>query len=84
MKCSFQTKAEPAELKAQLEAVRQATGANISTFYDPRTNAEHADDLRRTHILKHGLASVMDRAEAWGRAEITSGPNRRLEPMSLE
>ena len=84
MKCYFQTKVELAELKAQLEAARQATGADIGTFYDPRTNAEHADDLRRTHILKHELASLMDRAEAWARAEIAADRVRRVEAISPE
>ncbi|WP_234895381.1 hypothetical protein [Sinorhizobium meliloti] len=37
-------------------------------FYDPRQNAEHAADLQRSHSLREEMASLMQRAEAWGRA----------------
>ncbi|WP_457813119.1 hypothetical protein U8C33_38805 (plasmid) [Sinorhizobium meliloti] len=60
--------AELESLKAQLEAARQATGEAIGVFYDPRQNAEHAADLQRSASLREEMASLMQRAEAWGRA----------------
>ncbi|QQF06225.1 hypothetical protein JFX10_24760 (plasmid) [Sinorhizobium meliloti] len=53
---------------AQLEAARQAAGEAIGVFYDPRQNAEHAAELQRSHRLREEMASLMQRAEAWGRA----------------
>jgi hypothetical protein len=35
----FAAKAELAALNTELEAARQAVGANISSFYDPRRNS---------------------------------------------
>ncbi|MHC2419665.1 hypothetical protein ACVMB2_003575 [Sinorhizobium meliloti] len=55
-------------LKAQLEAARQAAGEAIGVFYDPRQNAEHAANLQRSGRLREEMASLMQRAEAWGRA----------------
>ncbi|MFQ6186320.1 hypothetical protein ACLMJV_31010 [Sinorhizobium meliloti] len=60
--------AELESLQAQLEAARQAAGEAIGVFYDPRQNAEHAANLQRSHSLREEMASLMQRAEAWGRA----------------
>ncbi len=74
MRQYFAVKAELESLKEQLEAARQATGEAIGVFYDPRQNAAHAADLQRSHRLRGEMASLMQRAEAWGRA--TSGADR--------
>ncbi|WQO70628.1 hypothetical protein U8C40_39450 (plasmid) [Sinorhizobium medicae] len=55
-------------MKAQLEAARQAAGEAIGVFYDPRQDAAHAANLQRSHRLREEMASLMQRAEAWGRA----------------
>ncbi|MQX59889.1 hypothetical protein GHK61_26490 [Sinorhizobium meliloti] len=68
MRRYFALQAELESLKAQLEAARQAAGEAIGVFYDPRQNAEHAADLQRSHSLREEMASLMQRAEAWGRA----------------
>lgn len=68
MKQYFAAKAELEDLKAQLEAARQAAGEAIEVFYDPRRNFEHASDLHRCHRLKGEMVSLMQRAEVWGRA----------------
>ncbi|MCO6426013.1 hypothetical protein GOB36_02375 [Sinorhizobium meliloti] len=68
MRRYFAAQAELESLKAQLEAARQAAGDAIGVFYDPRQNAEHAADLQRSHSLREEMASLMQRAEAWGRA----------------
>ncbi|RVG79130.1 hypothetical protein [Sinorhizobium meliloti] len=68
MKQYCAAKAELESLKAQLEAARQAAGEAIGVFYDPRQNAEQAADLQRSHRLREEMASLMQRAEAWGRA----------------
>ncbi|WP_246807169.1 hypothetical protein [Ensifer sp. ENS05] len=43
--------AAKAELAAQLEAEREAAGAPIGMFYDPRQNADRAADLQRSHQI---------------------------------
>ncbi|WP_234851070.1 hypothetical protein [Sinorhizobium meliloti] len=68
MRRYFAAQAELESLKAQLEAARQAAGEAIGVFYDRRQNAEHAADLQRSHSLREEMASLMQRAEAWGRA----------------
>ncbi len=68
MRQYFAAKAELESLKEQLEAARQAAGETIGVFYDPRQNAVHATDLQRSHRLKGEMVSLMQRAEAWGRA----------------
>ncbi|ASP56586.1 hypothetical protein [Sinorhizobium meliloti] len=68
MRRYFAAQAELESLKAQLEAARQAAGEAIGVFYDPRQNAEHAAELQRSHRLREEMASLMQRAEAWGRA----------------
>ncbi|WP_411431442.1 hypothetical protein [Sinorhizobium meliloti] len=55
-------------LKAQPETARHAAGEAIGVFYDPRQNAAHAAELQRLHRLREEMASLMRRAEAWGRA----------------
>ncbi|MET4689504.1 hypothetical protein [Sinorhizobium fredii] len=72
MRRYFAVKAELAALTAQLEAERKAAGAEIGVFYDPRQNAERAADLQRSHHLKAEMASLMQRAEDWGRAAVAA------------
>ncbi|PDT45285.1 hypothetical protein CO661_24555 [Sinorhizobium fredii] len=66
-------------MKEQLEAARQAAGEAIEVFYDPRQNAEHASDLQRSHRLKAEMLSLMQRAEAWGRAASAADRRDRSE-----
>ncbi|WEX74636.1 hypothetical protein PYH37_002088 [Sinorhizobium numidicum] len=84
MRRYFATKAELAALKAQLEAARQAAGAEITTFYDPRHNRTHAGILLRSHDLKREMASLMERAETWARAEIAANQDRLVEASTAE
>ncbi|OAP35157.1 hypothetical protein AU381_25740 [Sinorhizobium glycinis] len=72
MRQFFAAKAELENLKEQLEAARQAAGEAIAVFYDPRQNAKHAADLQRSHRLKGEMASLMQRAEAWGRSALAA------------
>jgi hypothetical protein len=65
MRRYFAAKTELGEIRAQLEAARQAAGEEIATFYDPRSNPIHAGDIVRSHGLKNEMASLMARAEAW-------------------
>ncbi|THK34143.1 hypothetical protein EHS39_32135 [Ensifer sp. MPMI2T] len=66
-------------MKAQLEAARQAAGEAIAVFYDPRQNAEHAAGLQRAHRLRGEMVSLMQRAEAWGRAASAADRHDRTE-----
>ncbi|MQW05431.1 hypothetical protein GHK45_17210 [Sinorhizobium meliloti] len=61
-------------MKAQPETARHAAGEAIGVFYDPRQNAAHAAELQRSHSLREEMASLLQRAEAWGRA--ASGADR--------
>ncbi|WP_093235735.1 hypothetical protein [Sinorhizobium sp. NFACC03] len=79
MKRYFAVKAELATLTAELEAERKAAGAQIGVFYDPRQNAERAADLQRSHHLKAEMVSLMQRAEAWGRAAVAADLRDRSE-----
>lgn len=79
MRRYFAVKAELAALTAQLEAERKAADAEISVFYDPRQNAEQAADLQRSHRLKAEMVSLMQRAEAWGRAAVAADLRDRSE-----
>ncbi|MCY1306351.1 hypothetical protein D9M69_153850 [compost metagenome] len=79
MKRYFAVKAELATLTAELEAERKAAGAQIGVFYDPRPNAEHAADLQRSQRLKGEMMSLMQRAEAWGRAALADDKCDRSE-----
>ncbi|MGF6174805.1 hypothetical protein [Ensifer sp. 4252] len=72
MRRYFAAKAELSEVRALLEQARRAAGAEISSFYDPRTNVSHADDIMRSHALNSEMRSLMDRAEAWGRLEVAT------------
>jgi hypothetical protein len=76
MRQYFAAKAELESLKEQLEAARQAAGEPIGVFYDPRQNAAHATDLQRTHRLRGEMASLMQRAETWGRAALAARHDR--------
>jgi hypothetical protein len=73
MRRYFAAKAELESVRSQLEAARQAQGQAIAVFYDPRRNLDHAGDLQRSHRLKGEIVSLMQRAEAWGRAELATG-----------
>ncbi|MEY9102763.1 hypothetical protein ABIA24_005736 [Sinorhizobium fredii] len=79
MRQYFAAKAELDSLKKQLEAARQAAGAAIEVFYDPRQNAEHAADLQRSHRLKAEMLSLMQRAEACGSAASAADRRDRSE-----
>lgn len=75
MRQYFAAKSELESLKEHLEAARQAAGEAVGVFYDPRQNVEHAADLQRSHRLRGEMASLMKRAEAWGRT--VSADNRQ-------
>ncbi|WP_065376441.1 hypothetical protein [Ensifer adhaerens] len=79
MRRYFAVKAELAALRAQLEAERKAAGAAIGMFYDPRQNLERAAELQLSHRLKGEMVSLMQRAEAWGRAALAVGVPDRSE-----
>ncbi|MBP2236333.1 hypothetical protein J2Z31_002847 [Sinorhizobium kostiense] len=79
MRQYFAAKAELESLRIQLEAARQTAGKAIGVFYDPRQNAEHAADLQRSHCLRGEMASLMQRAEAWGSAASDADQHDRLE-----
>ena len=79
MRRYFAAKAEFVEIRARLEAARQAAGEDIAAFYDPRSNPIHAGDIVRSHGLKNEMASLMDRAEASGRAGGAADQEERLE-----
>lgn len=79
MRQYFAAKSELEGLKDHLEAARQAAGEAIAVFYDPRQNVEHAADLRRSHRLNGEMASLMKRAEAWGRTASADDHNSRSE-----
>ncbi|WP_081159724.1 hypothetical protein [Ensifer aridi] len=79
MRQYFAAKAELESLRTQLEAVRQSADEAIGVFYDPRQNAEHAADLERSHRLRGEMASLMRRAEAWGRAASGADQHDRSE-----
>ncbi|WP_164823045.1 hypothetical protein [Sinorhizobium meliloti] len=79
MRQYFAAKAELESLKEQLEAARQAAGEAIGVFYDPRQNAAYAADLQRSHHLRGEMASLMQRAEAWGRAASAADRHGRSE-----
>lgn len=70
MKRYFAVKAEVEDLKSRLEAARQESGEEIGTFYNPRTNPNHAADIIRSHALKQEMVRLMDWAEAWGRRNL--------------
>jgi hypothetical protein len=71
MRRYFVVKAEVGELKLRLEAVRRQAGEDIKTFYNPRSNPNHAIDILRSHVLKKEMVSLMKQAEAWARGTHT-------------
>ncbi|WP_411969713.1 hypothetical protein [Rhizobium sp. 3T7] len=77
MRRYFAAKVELESVKSRLEAARQAQGQAIAVFYDPRRNLDHAGDLQRSHRLKGEMVSLMQRAEAWGKAELAAGGTTR-------
>lgn len=84
MRRYFAAKTELGEIRARLEAARQAAGEDIAAFYDPRSNPIHAGDIVRSHGLKNEMVSLMDRAEAWGRAAVAADQEDRSERASIE
>ncbi|MBP2449794.1 hypothetical protein [Rhizobium leguminosarum] len=42
------------------------------SFFDPLCNVDYARDLHRSNRLKGEMVSLMQRAEAWGRAEVAA------------
>lgn len=67
MRRYFLLKDEANALKARLEAARKSTGDEIGRFYDPRTNAAHAEDLLTWHRLRKEMEELMGLAATWGR-----------------
>lgn len=67
MRRYFAVKADVSELKARLETARHEAGEDIETFYNPRTNPNHAIDILRSHVLKKEMVSLMQQAEAWAK-----------------
>ncbi|URK89186.1 hypothetical protein LP421_29835 (plasmid) [Rhizobium sp. RCAM05350] len=84
MRRYFAAKTELGEIRARLEAARQAAGEDIAAFYDPRSNPIHAGDIVRSHGLKNEMVSLMDRAEAWGRAAVAADQDEQSERASPE
>ncbi|URK86332.1 hypothetical protein LP421_03515 (plasmid) [Rhizobium sp. RCAM05350] len=84
MRRYFAAKTELGEIRARLEAARQAAGEDIAAFYDPRSNPIHAGDIVRSHGLKNEMVSLMDRAEVWGRAAAAADREDRSERASPE
>ena|GEM_PF-606667 len=82
MRRYFAAKVELESVKRQLEAARQAQGQAIAVLYEPRRNLDHAGELQRSHRLKGEMVSLMQRAEAWGRAELAAGGATRFEAGS--
>ena len=69
MRRYFAVKAEVGVLKMQLEAARRDAGTEVASFYDPRSNPDHAEAIARQQALKMDMLRLMDWAEAWGRGE---------------
>lgn len=67
MRRYFAVKADVSELKERLETARREAGEDIETFYNPRTNPNHAIDILRSHVLKQEMLSLMQQAEAWAK-----------------
>ncbi|HEY0123537.1 MAG TPA: hypothetical protein VGC14_17605 [Rhizobium sp.] len=63
MRRYFALKADVSELKARLETARREAGEDIETFYNPRSNPNHAIDILRSHVLKKEMVSLMKQAE---------------------
>lgn len=84
MRRYFSAKTELREIRARLEAARQAAGEDIAAFYDPRSNPIHAGEIVRSHGLKNEMVSLMDRAEAWGRAAVAADREEGSERASPE
>jgi len=59
----FMVKAEVRELKERLETARREIDEDIKTFYNPRSNPNHAIDILRSHVLKKEMVSLMKQAE---------------------
>lgn len=67
MRRYFSLKEESGALKGRLEAARRSAGDEIDRFYDPRTNATHADDILAWHRLRREMEELMSLAATWGR-----------------
>ncbi|MCA1404170.1 hypothetical protein I6F26_15910 [Ensifer sp. IC3342] len=79
MRRYFLVKDEVNVLKARLEAARKDSAEEISRFYDPRTNATHAEDILAWHQLRKEMDELMNLAATWGR-----GGNIETQQLALE
>lgn len=79
MRRYFLVKDEVNVLKARLEAARKDVAEEISHFYDPRTNAIHAEDILAWHKLRKEMDELMSLAAIWGR-----GGNIETQQLALE
>ncbi|GEC41672.1 hypothetical protein JOH52_004375 [Sinorhizobium meliloti] len=73
MRRYFLLKEESGALKGRLEAARRSAGDEIDHFYDPRTNATHADDILAWHRLRREMEELMSLAGTWGRGGSIEG-----------
>ncbi|MHC2356089.1 hypothetical protein ACVMB3_005611 [Sinorhizobium meliloti] len=73
MRRYFLLKEESGALKGRLEAARRSAGDEIDHFYDPRTNATHADDILAWHRLRREMEELMNLAATWGRGGSIEG-----------
>ncbi|YCI05466.1 hypothetical protein M1D34_18765 [Ensifer sp. D2-11] len=73
MRRYFSLKEESGALKGRLEAARRSAGDEIDRFYDPRTNATHADDILAWHRLRREMEELMSLAATWGRGGSIEG-----------
>lgn len=73
MRRYFLLKEELGALKGRLEAARRSAGDEIDHFYDPRTNATHADDILAWHRLRREMEELMSLAATWGRGGSIEG-----------
>ncbi|MDK1374433.1 MULTISPECIES: hypothetical protein [unclassified Sinorhizobium] len=79
MRRYFLVKDEVNVLKARLEASRKDVAEEINRFYDPRTNATHAEDILAWHRLRKEMDELMSLAATWGR-----GGNIETQQLALE
>ncbi len=73
MRRYFLLKEESGALKGRLEAARRSACDEIDHFYDPRTNATHADDILAWHRLRREMEELMSLAATWGRGGSIEG-----------
>lgn len=73
MRRYFSLKEEAGALKKRLEGARKSAGDEIGRFYDPRTNATHADEILAWHRLRREMEELMSLAATWGRGGSIEG-----------